>query len=177
MSRQLFAHGPNFFTMTTALNKTTDPIADLRPMLGAAAVAIALSIPLGIAVAALASGGGGNISTGASSVLGAGTVAAGVVAGVVVLSMPGQRTRSRLALGVLASSTARMLVALLVGVAVFFVGKPQPYAFFGAFLAAGLLCLAAEAVWAIAALRRAQLLDSQGLSTPNAIHTDGAGHA
>jgi len=163
--------------MTTGLNKTTDPIADLRPMLGAAAVAIALSIPLGIAVSALASGGSGTIGAGSSSVLGAATVAVGLVAGVAVLSMPGQRTRMRLALGVLASSTARMLVSLLVFVAVFFIGKPQPYAFFGAFLAAGLLCLAVEAVWAIAALRRAQFLDSQGIDAPHSVHTDGAGHA
>ena len=55
----------------------------------------------------------------------------------------------RLGFGVLASSMARMLFALLVGLLVYFLGGLDGRQFWVCFLGAGLVALAAEALWAV----------------------------
>ncbi|HVU63150.1 MAG TPA: hypothetical protein VHC70_04190 [Phycisphaerales bacterium] len=61
----------------------------------------------------------------------------------------------RLGPGVLASSMARMLVALLVGVVVYFLVRPEGHTYWTCFLSAGLLALTTEASWAVRTINAA----------------------
>ncbi|HYE63501.1 MAG TPA: hypothetical protein VD997_16040 [Phycisphaerales bacterium] len=73
---------------------------------------------------------------------------AGVI-GVMLLGVLTHNQPARLAIGVLASSTARMLIALLVGVLLFFLMSLEGRCFWTSFLLAGLFALVAETTWAI----------------------------
>lgn len=58
-------------------------------------------------------------------------------------------------MGVLLSSSARMLFALGGGILLYFLMKPDSEAYFSALLCASLLCLGVETAWAVIALRKA----------------------
>lgn len=72
----------------------------------------------------------------------------------------------RLGFGVLASSMARMLTALLVGVVVYFLVKPEGQTFWVCFLAAGLAALIAEAIWGIRTIQTATQSATRGAGAP-----------
>ena len=73
---------------------------------------------------------------------------AAAVGGGVLYGATGRKI-DRLGLAVLASSMARMLTALSLGLAAYFVASPDGRTFWTCFLVAGLLALMAETVWAI----------------------------
>ncbi len=69
--------------------------------------------------------------------------------GLVLMLVIARGDALRLGPAVLASSTARMLAAFAVGLVAYFAAKPDGMTFWMSFLAAGLLCLAAETTWAV----------------------------
>jgi hypothetical protein len=75
--------------------------------------------------------------------------AGGGVLGVMLLSVNTDHQPAKLPQGVLASSTARMLVALFVGVLLFFLLSLEGRTFWTSFLLSGLLALATETAWAV----------------------------
>ena len=74
---------------------------------------------------------------------------AATIIGTMLLGVVTHKEPSKLALGVLASSTARMLVSLMVGVLLFFLMSLEGRCFWTSFLLAGLFALIAETTWAI----------------------------
>lgn len=124
-------------------------------LIGAMACACILGAPAGFFAAGLLgreAGHGPSLSE--SATFGVVPVAVGAFMGLVVLAPGGMRTASRLGVAVVAASLVRMLLALAGGVVIYLVLKPEAAAYFGALLAAGLLCLMVEAAWGVRALRR-----------------------
>ncbi len=85
----------------------------------------------------------------------------GAAVGLILLTSMSQGQRVRLPIGVMASSTARMLIALIVGVILYFLMTLDGRGFWTAFLLSGLLCLVVETAWAIRTI-------NAGRATPTA---------
>lgn len=129
--------------------------AALAPvMLGAVVVGAAAAI--GLARVRGWAGAAGGMGVDQSAMAGAAGVALGAVIGLSLLWPASSRMPAKFGLMVLASSTVRMLVSLTTAVAALFLASPEVYSFFTALCGAFLLCLAAESIWAVSALRRAQ---------------------
>jgi hypothetical protein len=120
------------------------------PLTGQVVAAAVLGSFLGLGVAYAAGWAGGDLQALAIASLVAMLVWVGAsILGVLLLSVNTQHQLSRIAPGVLASSTTRMLVALAVGVLLFFVLSLEGRTFWTSFLLAGLLALVAETAWAM----------------------------
>jgi hypothetical protein len=124
-------------------------------LLGALAFACVLASPAGVVIARLIESEQGAVGTTRSAVMGVAPVALGALVGLLMLLPPGTRTIRRLATTVILAGSARMVVALITGVLLFFVLHPDAIPFWISLLAAALLCLAAEAVWGVLSLRHA----------------------
>lgn len=109
-----------------------------------------------LAVSAIAALAAGRISGNWSSALGGGAaVACGAVAGAAVLRrVVGLEPASAMA-GVLAASGARLGAALVAGIVLTAVRPPEPRTFWLTLLAAGLLCIVAEAIILVRHLNQA----------------------
>ncbi len=79
------------------------------------------------------------------------SVAIGALAGFVLLASLLRRTTDLLAPGIVAAGVVRALASLTLALVVFWAIKPEGRVFWGAFLAANLLCLFIESGWGILA--------------------------
>lgn len=137
-------------TNTPTSTPTFQPAANAGIVLGSAG----LGVVVGVGCAAAAGWAGRDPSTliRAGALAGIAWLIAGVL-GAFVLALVTNRRVDALGMGVLASSMARMLLALLVSLPVFFVGGPDGRTFWTCFLLAGLAALCAETAWGIRQLR------------------------
>ena len=129
---------------------STEPTFDLPPAGLAVFGAIVLGVitGLGWALSANWADGQAGVIIRAAAVCTTVWMLAGIVGLGVLYGATGRRI-DRLGFAVLASSMARMLVALSLGLAAYFVAAPDGRTFWTCFLIAGLLALMAETVWAI----------------------------
>lgn len=129
---------------------STEPTFDLPPAGLAVFGAIVLGVitGLGWALSADWADGQSNVIVRAAAICTTVWMLAAIV-GVGVLYGASARKIDRLGPAVLASSMARMLTALSLGLAAYFVASPDGRTFWTCFLTAGLLALMAETVWAI----------------------------
>lgn len=136
-------------------NTPSQVVARLPMLVGGLAFACVLATPAGALFARLLQADEGAVGHYRSAIMGVAPVALGAIAGLLLLLPPGTRTLRRLATTVILSGSARMVVALIAGVAVFFLIRPDPLPYWVSLLAAALLSLAAEATWGVLSLRHA----------------------
>lgn len=112
---------------------------------------------LGTGVAVVGHWGNGDTQTlGIAAFIATAVWLVGAVIGVMLLGVVTHNQPHKLAPGVLASSTARMLIALIVGVLLFFLLSLEGRTFWSCFLLAGLFALVAESTWAIRTINAAK---------------------
>jgi hypothetical protein len=105
---------------------------------------------LGAAAAYIANWGGGDTQTIAiAAVVPTIVWIIATAIGAMLLSVVTHNEPAKLGMGVLASSTARMLISLMVGVLLYFLMSLEGRTFWTSFLLAGLFALLAETTWAI----------------------------
>lgn len=144
----------------TVPNPADPPTFQARGPYAVGLLSVALGIGGGAAICAgLGWSSGQNLTTAAS--LAAIVWAFASILSVQVLVMGSGLRVDRLGMAVLASSMARMLTALLVGLIAYFMIHPEGKTFWVCFLAAGLFALIGEAFWAIRTINAAALGSSQ----------------
>lgn len=86
--------------------------------------------------------------------IGAGCVALAAWVGVPILRAARSKAPNQIPMFILAASSARLMLSLILGLIAFFVVKPVALPFWGAFLAAGLIGLVIETAWVVSALKK-----------------------
>ncbi|MDX2131659.1 MAG: hypothetical protein SFY69_06380 [Planctomycetota bacterium] len=130
------------------------PIGRLPLLVGAVACACLLAMPLGFFAAGIVGEKSGGTSPSHSAMLGAFAACAGAVVGLFVLAPRAMRGPSRLGVAIVVASMVRLGVAGLLGYTLWINLRPERTPFVVALIAAVFLITAAEATWAVLALRR-----------------------
>jgi hypothetical protein len=138
-----------------------------RQILAVVVIAVIVGTLVGVGIG-IASGWGGTRELTIAALTAAAVWLFATLLGVQTLIFGSGLQVDRLGFGILASSMGRMLAALLVGVVVFFLVKPQGETFWVCFLSAGLAALIAESVWAI------RTITSATQPSPAVAHKHGA---
>jgi hypothetical protein len=137
---------------------SSKPMLKLVPYGMCIGAALLAGAALGIGLAMMSGWASGE----ATSVLKAGVMALttwliAAAFGAIVLVGATRSDAMNLGMGVLAASMARMLVALMLSLGVYFVAAPDGKTFFSVFLASGLVALMAEAGWGVRTLQRLEM--------------------
>jgi hypothetical protein len=140
------------------------PALKTGPLLAQVIAACVAGALLGAAAAYISGWGAGDLQTIATATLVPMTVwiiAAAI--GAMLLSVVTHKEPAKLGLGVLASSTARMLISLMVGVLLYFLMSLEGRCFWTSFLLAGLFALVAETTWAIRIINASRVAAETGV--------------
>lgn len=119
-----------------------------RQALAVGVLSVVVGVALGAAFCMQMGWAEGRVLTNAAGLAGLVWLAAALL-GVQVLVIGTGLNVDRLGMGVLAASMARMLAALFVGLIAYFMIHPEGRTFWVTFLAAGLIALFGEALWAV----------------------------
>ncbi len=139
---------------TTASSTIPATTFQARHAYGVGILSVLLGIGVGAAICAGLGWASGQLLTTAATLAGIIWLFASILSVPVLVVGSGLKV-DRLGMAVLASSMARMLTALMVGLIAYFIIKPEGRTFWVCFLAAGMLALIGEAFWAIRTINAA----------------------
>lgn len=142
----------------TTQSAPSKPSLKLVPYGTCIGAALMVGAALGIGLAILSGWGADGVSGALkAAVMALTTWVIGAVFGAIVLVGATRSDAMNLGMGVLAASMARMLVALMLSLGVYFAAGPDGKTFFSVFLASGLVALMAEAGWGVRTLQRLEI--------------------